>query len=477
MLLLSATGLFANQVYLMCKGGSVYDWWFEPMLVGLSSADEQYILPTTITNYADIITYSAFIKPIAFQFGYNVVESNRTEQVKYYSINGYIDVDADTGEGISVAMGNDTIRMVSPTVTRDMQVEANASPPGYYGYVEDLEEHQYLPNSVKEHVNTNMLALIQGHDGSEADLAIYSVQDHAATNYIRNTNCWAYGLDLTCCSPWNSTGDGAAAGKRGLPSGQFRAATAITSRHVLSSNHYHLLQNWGNNPDGELRFVTQDNQVITRHAVGYTPVRVPDATITNMLSIRAIESMAYTNVGSADYVVLRLDEELPDSITPAKRLPDDWMSYIPYTQGFTNEFNNKRFAENYPLVMTDAEERATIAESMSIGLHGGLTYQPDYGGYSTWSFNPPGGWLFQRRDTYFAFYRDKIVGDSSSPVLLYINGEPVLTGTLTMGGGGAAFCPAVFCSQAIQAAISGFGDTNIWEAVDLSGFRTFERVD
>ncbi len=44
--------------------------------------------------------------------------------------------------------------------------------------------------------------------------------------FIRNTNCWAVDLDLTCCGPWNSY------------LGKKMAGTLISPRHVLFAAHY-----------------------------------------------------------------------------------------------------------------------------------------------------------------------------------------------------------------------------------------------
>ena len=82
-------------------------------------------------------------------------------------------------------------------------------------------------------------------------LRIFSVQNHAATNYVRNTNCWAYSYDLTCTSPWNSS------------DGVFRTATLISPRHVLFAGHASVL------PASTFRFVDNNNQVVERQLVGH----------------------------------------------------------------------------------------------------------------------------------------------------------------------------------------------------------------
>ena len=106
--------------------------------------------------------------------------------------------------------------------------------------------------------NTAAWAAIQGVDSKIAGrsptnaLEIFSVQNHAATNYVRNTNCWASSYDLTCMSPWNNT----------VTNGPwYRSCTLISPRHVIYAAHFP--------PDSNvlIRFVGKTNNVITRQIV------------------------------------------------------------------------------------------------------------------------------------------------------------------------------------------------------------------
>ncbi len=460
-------------------GGNTHDWWFTPRIDGTGRAASTETASTTITNYADVITYTAELAPVVYTASYDVVAGDLPEEVRYFSVNGLFAVDEFSGVCESLATGADEILLRSASLERRLPLNASTTLPGKLGYQEVLEAHQYLAGSVKQHVNTNFAALVAGHDGSEADLAIYSVQDHAATNYVRNTNCWAAGLDLTCASPWNSIG------------AQRRAQTLILPDVMIASAHYHgswandafadgvrTADEWNWNPaatNWTVRFVDATNGIYERTVVAAGVVIGSDESITNNLSPWYVEEWGATNA-QPDYVLFRLGEPLPESIAPAARLPDNWMEWLPVTQGFTNELNNQRFLENYPIVMTDQQERATIGESVWAGLGSCAGYQSDYGGYLSGLFSPPTRY-FQCRETFAPFYRDKIVGDSSSPMLLFVNGRPVLTGTLTTGFGGAAWVAAPWCAGRIQATAAAIGSTNVWQAADLSGFSTFERVD
>ncbi|WAQ94057.1 hypothetical protein MAR_006528, partial [Mya arenaria] len=54
---------------------------------------------------------------------------------------------------------------------------------------------------------------------------IFTLQDHGHKRYVRNPHCWAYPLDLTCISPWNSN------------QGNRKAGTLITPRHAVWAKH------------------------------------------------------------------------------------------------------------------------------------------------------------------------------------------------------------------------------------------------
>ena len=130
-----------------------------------------------------------------------------------------------------------------------------------------------------------------GRTPSQA-LRIFSVQNHAATNYVRNTNCWAYSYDLTCTSPWNSS------------DGVFRTATLISPRHVLFAGHAAVL------PTYIFRFVDTQDQVIERRLVG---LRLHPA----------------FNEKYPDLAVGLLDSDVPtNQIGFAKVLPDNYAEYL-----------------------------------------------------------------------------------------------------------------------------------------------------
>ena len=129
---------------------------------------------------------------------------------------------------------------------------------------------------------------IAGANPSNA-LPIFAVQDHANTNYVRSTNCWAADVDLTCASPWNTDG------------GTNKPGTLISPRHVLFVAHAGYYVSVGES----LRFVDATNGVLSRTVSGLS------------------------QVGGTDLVVGILDSDLPTNrISFARVLPPDYWRYF-----------------------------------------------------------------------------------------------------------------------------------------------------
>lgn len=149
-------------------------------------------------------------------------------------------------------------------------------------------------------------------------LNIFTTQNHASQIYVRNVNCWCYDIDdITCISPWNSTG------------GAQRAGTLITPRHIIFAAHYPI------EVGATVRFVDKNNNVINRTMVArkthpsYTPY-FPDLT-----------------VGV-------LDEDVPPEIHFAKVLPNNWMDRLPTG------------VNRVPSLTLDQQEKALITDVDSI---------------------------------------------------------------------------------------------------------------
>lgn len=140
---------------------------------------------------------------------------------------------------------------------------------------------------------------------------VFYVQHHATPRYERNTQCWASDFNLTCISPWNSTGENR------------RAGTLITPRHVILANHYNIKRN------DSIRFITKDNQIIQRKVIGGG----------------VVDQNLYPDIH-----IVTLDSVVPPSIKPCKFLPGNYADYIS---------NN---GKGLPVLCLDQEEKALVAD-------------------------------------------------------------------------------------------------------------------
>jgi hypothetical protein len=202
-------------------------------------------------------------------------------------------------------------------------------------------------------------------------MPVFLQQD--GTTFIRNPACWAASINLTCASPWNSTG------------GLQRAGTLISPRHVLFCEHY------GFRPavNATIKFVTQANEVVSR-------------TITALAT-----HPEYTAVGFyPDIAIGVLDADVPESISFAEVLPADWQDYLPSVSTLNP----------IPALRLNRLERASVAD-LRQKISGRFWLQPPA--------------------TRFEYYESLVTGDSGNPAFLVVNGKPVLLGTFTYGGPGS----------------------------------------
>jgi hypothetical protein len=126
-------------------------------------------------------------------------------------------------------------------------------------------------------------------------LDMYTTRDHATSTYVRNPDFWLkkYTQQLTCRSVWTQDSND-----------NQRLTTLITPRHSVSATHAGYAPDVGT----DVRFVTADNQVITRTVL--QQYDLPDSDIT----------------------VCLLDSDVPSSISPAKLLPKQFYDMTVRTQ-------------------------------------------------------------------------------------------------------------------------------------------------
>ena len=208
-----------------------------------------------------------------------------------------------------------------------------------------------------------------------------------ATAY--NPNSWVAGINLTAVT-------------QNVPRG-----TAITPRHVVYTKHYGFHGQVGQT----LNFLTMDNRVISR---------------------KIIDVKYLSTTFDPDVAIVRLESDLPGSITPMKVLDANASSYA---------------ALYSPLLRIDQESKALIVQASPSGPQS-ITVNATY--------NPPGS-------AFTLYYEDMISGDSSSPSILLMNSPngimPILFGLVTYSGPGQGPKMGPLLTQ-IQSAIQGFGDSH-----------------
>lgn len=258
----------------------------------------------------------------------------------------------------------------------------------------------YKTNSLAKHISDSIDNRLLNKTPSPTTINIFSTRDDNTNTYIRNSQCWAANLDLTCISPWNSTG------------GSQRCGVLISPRHIIFAAHFQI------NNNATIRFVDANNNVIIR-------------TITNKLT-----HPNYSNPIPffPDITIGILDQDVPNSISFAKILPLNWNNYLP-----TLTIENDNIAGGFaiPCLYSNQQKKAVITELRSLILPEEYTLPPP--GSIPWPENGRFTNTLFRTPTITSragFFESIITGDSGSPAFLIINDELVLITVWTFGGAG-----------------------------------------
>ena len=227
-----------------------------------------------------------------------------------------------------------------------------------------------------------------------------SNDDYDATaTYERNPNCWAANLDTTCVSVSNmhptsrNPNGGGLWNSSNVPNG-----TLISPKHVIFAKHFHAGENITNPYNGTyIRFVTMNNITITR-------------TITKI-----------DLINDKDIAVATLDSDVPDSITFAKILPDNYSDYL-----FSLTGNNHKKIYG---ILINQDKSALIKRWIDIQKN--IIVHTDTDPET------------QQSIEYIAFSRSIRMNDSSSPFLIFIDNIPIILSVESNGHGG----PNIYASK------------------------------
>jgi len=236
---------------------------------------------------------------------------------------------------------------------------------------------EFIPGSLAKNCSDNVDNRLLNKNSAIAK-DIYSTQNHSTSTYVRNTNCWAYDLDLTCMSPWNTTG------------ANTRAGTLISPSHLVFATHYQI------DIGAKVRFITSNNVVIER-------------TLIDKIFI------------SGDAFLGLLDSDVPNSISFAKLLPSNWSIYLPTI--YRNRNGNTIY--RLPMLSLDQEEKALVKEFLYVDSTGNSAYtqQP------TQNYLDPNNSYYNTYPNRILFHESIIGGDSGNPSFLIINNQLVLVMT------------------------------------------------
>lgn len=279
-----------------------------------------------------------------------------------------------------------------------------------------------LPGSFRASVNAAVSNMAHAAGKSAS---VFSPWPYTSTNavFIRNPDCWAASLDLTCASPWNSFRypyfvNGTAYIHNVY--GNYHAGTAITPQHFLYAEH----------------FAVPTNVVF----------RWIDAT--NGIHDRTLVAQRF--IGN-DIAIGLLDAPLPASIAPAKCLAADNIGVLRGKHGLKN-------APGFRLINLDRHEYAWQVASPF--MENALESYPE-ALYATGSTNLP----YSRAAA--------VGGDSGNPIFLPVGTNVVLLSTFWTASGGPML---PFFRAPIEAAMVEMGGsayTN-WPAADLSTWTNYD---
>lgn len=285
----------------------------------------------------------------------------------------------------------------------------------------------YQSSSAARAASDRVKTLVSTATGAD-QLRLFTTQDHASATYVRNPDVWVApeAQQMTCISPWNSTGVAT------------RAGTLITPQHSLQAAHYPI-------PVGTtMRWVAADNTVYDRIVVG--KARHPD----------------YVPV-YPDLEVCTLDAPLPPAITPCTLLPAPYADFFPTLAG------NIYQGISMPVLALDQEEKALVR-------HWSRTNSPPYSRHVISAPSYPSGTAQFSVDKELALYEPSVGGDSGNPVFAVFDGELVLLTVFTFSTSGTAIAdhiPAINQMIADSDSQAGIATGYTITEADLSAFTDF----
>ncbi len=262
-----------------------------------------------------------------------------------------------------------------------------------------------------------MAKQLDGHVGAQVDkrilppfvtdkLEIFSTYDPDGPGTVRNTNCWAYDLDLTGVS--NGQDNEARPGHN-------NGCTLITRRHAITAGHLIAdpLESGQNGTD-----------------IGDSAYFFEADGATRLAEIVAIEHMAPA-FPAADTAIIRFANDLPAAIKDYKIVPSNFATYlsVPDDSGSGSADPPPAAVNGWrPLAVCHNNDRQIAVAD----------WQQVYG----WNQPPDAIKAYYKSPTdaqRLLYYRSVEIGDSGSPVFLIVNDELVFVHCEEYSGGVGTF--------------------------------------
>ena len=292
------------------NGGGLTNFWYDVVLTDTPRIISQSS-PSRVTS-GDLI--SLFYTGATYKHD-QMVKINLVNNITFEEITASVSPFriATINENLitHVQDGVATLTTTSTNVTKTQRIDfVTTVDENYYDIIDDVS------GSARENATDNINNLLS----YDKNVNIFSTQSDSEEIYVRNTNCWAYNIDLTCISPWNQTGD------------KKRAGTLISPKHIIFASHYQITTGH------TVRFVDSNNNVC-------------DRTMTNKGNIEFW----------SDYTIGILDSEVDAGINYCKVISSDWEDYFPYAT-FNYVIAPVR---GVPYLIPDQQKRATISIAAS----------------------------------------------------------------------------------------------------------------
>jgi hypothetical protein len=363
-------------------------------------------------------SYEQTIDDCVFDFSTNVeVDTNYELQFSqlvgspfipiYESLNPEIATINQSGNITRVSDGTATIVVKTPWLNKKFNVTVRRIGAQT---VQTLES--FVSGTFAESANHLTDYLISGKSKN-----IYSVANFATKTYSRNPNFWGASLDLTCLPASHSF----------YSSGVRKGGVLFSPKHLLHAWHYALAIGT------VTHFVTQQGACLERTVVDR--YQVPNS----------------------DLAIATYDQELPNTIKPAKVLPADWANYVGSPYGTTSGQFEVIWKSRIPVFSQNQYRQGSIYQLSSTtdfttGQISDDNYKAAEGRYPD---SPLSDWT-----------TELISGDSGGAVCFLYNNQPV----------------PIFCHHNILSGpdisqylteINNYCDPYEVETIDLSGFTSF----